>query len=57
MPDLDLRFDANAASVALDKRVKNDLEHDSLDEALKEATNEVDHRKTLVWFIPNCALG
>ncbi|KAJ7505318.1 AAA domain-containing protein [Mycena galericulata] len=31
----------------LEKRLKSDLEHASLDEALKEATNEVDLRKTL----------
>ncbi|KAJ7644144.1 AAA domain-containing protein [Roridomyces roridus] len=30
----------------LEKRIKNDLEHESLDEALVEATGEVDHRKT-----------
>ncbi|KAF8134783.1 AAA domain-containing protein [Mycena galopus ATCC 62051] len=31
----------------LEKQLKNDLEHESLDAALEEATNEVDHRKSV----------
>jgi hypothetical protein len=34
--------------VALEKQLKNEVEHDSLEAALAEATTELDHRKRFV---------